>query len=201
MMTKLPGRPDHTTCRTHSGWPMALFAALLAQGCAAPTIVDENSHLYPPPVGTEIVFNTDVPIRPDRARATIQRGAIAPAVHPFDIWCQLEVRDVMPVEQTVRADTFTLHKVSRETTQVVQIDPPQRVASAGVDGGSYSDVTQIWHLWLSSPRQPNVRRLSCGGVFDSPSRAQYPSVLEIRAALGPVATLRLPPSEPAAPPP
>lgn len=173
-------------------WRYGLAAALAAAGCAAPAVVDEQSRFYPPPIGTVIELHRDLTVAPDHARVTIQRGAVAPGVHPFDTWCQLEVNDVFPTEQTVRADTFTVYKVSRETAQVVMGSPPQMVAGVDTNDSGSSDVTQIWHLWLKSPQQLNVRRLSCGGWFDTPSRAQYPSVVEIRAALGEVASLHLP---------
>lgn len=169
-----------------------LAVAIAAVGCAAPAVVDERSRSYPPPIGTVIELHTDLTVPPDRARVTIQRGAVAPGVHPFETWCQLEVNDVFPTAQTVRADTFTVYKVNRETAQVVLASPPVMVAGVDTHDGGSSDVTQIWHLWLKSPQQPNVRRLSCGGWFDTPSRALYPSVAEIRAALGEVASLHLP---------
>lgn len=186
----------NTTVSSHdrNAWRRCvLSAALAAAGCAAPAVVDEQSRLYPPPVGTVIELHKDLTVAPDSARVTIQRGAVAAAVHPFDIWCQLEVDDVFPVEQIVRADTFTVYKVSRETDQVVMRGALQMVAGTDSSyGGGSSDVTQIWHLWLKSTLQPNVRRLSCGGSFEPPHDAEYPSLIEIRAALGEVATLRLP---------
>lgn len=175
-------------------------ASLLLASCAAPTIVDENSHLYPPPVGTVVELHTDVRIAPDRARATIQRGAVSPTgVHPFAVWCQLEVRDVLPAPQVVHADTFRVHKVGSETTQVVETDSLQHVAGVDVQNQGSSDVTRIWHLWLTSERQPNVLRMSCGGAFDAPYWAEFPSVQEIRATLGAVASLHLPQTNPSPP--
>jgi hypothetical protein len=48
-----------------------------------------------------------------------------------------------------------------------------------------------YHLWLDSPSQPNVMRLTCRGVIDEPWKARRPSIAEIRASLGTLATLKL----------
>ena len=48
-----------------------------------------------------------------------------------------------------------------------------------------------YHLWLESSSQPNVMRLTCRGVIDIPWQARRPSIAEIRAALGEIATLSL----------
>jgi hypothetical protein len=169
------------------------LAALLISACASngPAIIDENSHVYPPPVGAVIVLHRDITVPADRARVTLQRGGIAPGVHPFDIWCQLEVNDVMPVPQTVHADTFTVRKVSSEVTHVV-VNQNATLVAESRGGSGPSDETHIWHLWLSSAQQPNVRRLSCGGVFQQPWQARYPSIIEIRGTLGEIASLNLP---------
>lgn len=170
-----------------------LFAVSFLGACATPTVIDPHSHFYPPPVGTVLILEHDIDVPADWARVTIQRGAVAPSVHPFATWCQLEVHDVMPAPQTIRADTFTVRKVSRDMKTVVSVGVPQMVAQSGMsDSSGTNDVTQVWHLWLSSPAQANVRRLTCGGAFDRPWKAEYPSIEDIRATLGKVMTLRLP---------
>lgn len=172
---------------------MALLVVIFLGACATPSVRDPHSHFYPPPVGTVLIVEHDIDVPADWARVTIQRGAVTPSVHPFATWCQLEVHDVMPVPQTVRADTFTVRKVSRDLKTVVSVGVPQMIAQTGMsDSSGTSDVTQVWHLWLSSPAQPNVRRLTCGGAFDRPWKAEYPSIEEIRVTLGKVMTLRLP---------
>ena len=60
------------------------------------------------------------------------------------------------------------------------------------DDGGTSEVYEGYHLWLESSDQPDVRRLSCRGVYAMPAYAKPPSIAEIRAALGAIATLRLP---------
>jgi len=172
-----------------SGW----FALLLsAQACTNLVPKDENSPYYPVPPGSKLILHRDLPIPPDSARAYLQYGQSVKAPHTSDPYCQFEVNDVLPVEQTLKADEFVVRKTQMDE-RFISMQPSLIVAAKhgfGMDDGD--SVTLVWYLWLDSSRQPNVLRLICGGRFDDRYRARRPSIKEIREQLGDVATLVIP---------
>ncbi len=57
--------------------------------------------------------------------------------------------------------------------------------------GGVTRHTQVFLFRLHSERQPQVRQLNCGGAFEDPGLAQWPTLQDITRALGDHATLRL----------
>lgn len=166
-------------------WPVV---ALGLAACAAPGPgeFDPDSRVYPPPVGTRVVVLRDITVPSGKARVTLQKGAVSErGVHPFDFWCQFEVNDVVPQAQTITAGDFSVRKVTYEYSSVVLSGQNSVIAQAGQGAiNGPSDITRIRHMWLQSDSQPNVRRLSCGGAFDRAVDARFPSLNEMRQALG-----------------
>jgi hypothetical protein len=121
-------------------------------------------------------------------------------VRAFDsFWpnCNFEVgRLDQENSQIIEPDRFTVRRSQFLTEEVVQRAEAVHLASLrladGQDSGGHSMIYEGWHLWLESPDQPDVRRLTCRGVFADPHRADPPSIAEIRDALGDIATLLLP---------
>ena len=164
-----------------------LCAALGA--CADLGRKDASSPFYPVPAGSKVVLHRDLEVPPDAARVYLQDGQVVKAPSIFNPFCRFDVNDVQPVTQVVRAGEFTVRKTQMDMLHISMAEP-MRFAAIGFDAGGTSDITLVWYLWLDSP-QPNVRRLLCGGRFDSPDRARRPSISEIRAQLGQVATLTI----------
>ena len=51
-------------------------------------------------------------------------------------------------------------------------------------------ITTAIHFWFTSASQPDVRRMSCFGVYAEPYELYPPTVQEIRQALGSIAEIR-----------
>ncbi len=167
-----------------------VLAALSLTACANLAPKDEKSPFYAVPAGSRIVLHHDLQIPPDRARVYLQNGKVVKGPSPFSPYCQFEVNDVLPAGQTLKADEFMVRKTQMAEEFIASRSPFIMAASGGGNSGS-RDLLLAWHLWLESPRQPNVRRMICGGKIDTPYRARRPSINEIRAQLGDIATLNI----------
>ena len=170
------------------GW-ILLLSGLSA--CANLILKDENSPYYPVPAGSKLILHQDLQIPPDSARVYLQYGQVVKAPSVSDPYCRFEVNDVRPAAQTLRADEFVVRKTQMDTLYISMQGPLVLAAMQAMVSDGGGDVTLVWYLWLDSPRQPNVRRLICGGMFDYPYRARRPSINEIRVQLGHIATLIL----------
>ncbi len=179
--------------RSASRLLFALVLGVLMTGCSSPTARrDESSPYYAVPAGATLELHRALHIRPGSTRAWIQGGAPVPTMNSFIPNCNIEIttRNDALVQQ-VRPGTFRVRRTQPFFEWVVQGAAPLQVAW-GQDNDGASDLYRGYHLWLESAEQPEVRRLSCRGVYDTPANANPPSIAEIRAALGEVATLRLP---------
>ncbi len=178
--------------RKGTAWSIgaAMALVLTTVGCSITVPKDEASQFYAIPVGSKIILNRDLEVSPRRARVYIQDGSVVQSADPFAPQCNFEVEDVEPFPQTIQKDEFVVRKVSRDWRNVVVDQHIQLVSRSGMGSGT-SDIFRIWHLWLASDKQPNVRKLLCSGVYAEPYRARTPSIQEIRATLGDIATLRL----------
>lgn len=159
--------------------------------CANLAPQDESLSFYPVPAGSKIILHQDLQVPPNSVRAYMQHGQVVKAPSPFDPYCQFEVNDVLPVAQTIKADEFVVRKTQMGEQHIASGNAFLK-AGTGVSFGARPgsrDVLLVWYLWLDSPRQPNVRRMICGGKFDAAYRARRPSINEIRAQLGSIATL------------
>lgn len=179
----------------------AVVALLLSGGCALLPELDERSPYFKVPKGSVIDLNERIRIPPAYARVWIQNGVqVGTRFDAFSPSCGVEIARIdRERPQYVEPGRFRVVKVQFLREEVVQARPA-RVASAGgdsSDGTEWQDLGaplyhEGYHLWVKNPDQPNVRRFTCRGVYDSPSDAKPPSVQEIRAVLAPVATLLLP---------
>ncbi|MES9990821.1 MAG: hypothetical protein ABW098_02645 [Candidatus Thiodiazotropha sp.] len=172
-----------------------IILTLLLSACSQSYMVSDNlAYAYNlPPVGSKLVLMKRVSIEPGTTRTFLQRGK---SMHlgDFDRYlanCNFEVATLSDEVQQIEPDSFVIKSVQRLTAQVVRnpYDQP-RFIKAELDRGS-PIVTHGYHLWLSSEKQPDVMRMTCRGAFDDLSRAQPPSINEIREALGEIAELVL----------
>jgi hypothetical protein len=89
----------------------------------------------------------------------------------------------------VTAATFKVTLVQRTTTQVVS-NSRLLVAGLGGTGGGSASYYDGYHFWLDSDVEPEVRRMTCYGVFAQPFELYPPTIEEINAAIRGVAELR-----------
>ena len=109
--------------------------------------------------------------------------------YPF---CFFEVQDIAQAEQTIVADNFTITEVTREETEFVQTTPT-RMANLITVGADYTIpiIVQTTTMKLHSDKQPQIKKLVCGGGFDHPPFAKLPTIKEIEEALGDIAQLTI----------
>jgi hypothetical protein len=187
---------------------LAVFLA--ACQSAAP---DPSSPFYMPPAGSKLILNQGFVIPPHELKIFVQDGRLAYGANEYYPFCKFELRDLKDTPQEVRPDEFTIDSVSRQTGVFAafdQFDKRSLLAGIGVIGGyggisigiggtgisifdgKPSPVVYGIRMDLSSSRQPNVFRMTCGHLQDPDMGAHYLSIDEIRQALGGVFTLRLP---------
>jgi hypothetical protein len=181
-----------------------LATFVLLASCQSPQVRDQNSPNFLPPKGSLVILHDDMQISPQSARVFLQRGRLV-GYHDLDRyypWCSFEVNDVSDSTQILRANTFEIYRVYIRSEQVVE-NTKTRLAQltvgahkvwhlSGDGSGGPTTVTKVIVMWMNSPTQSNIRKLTCGGSEENEALARTPSVMQIRAALGDVATLKLP---------
>jgi hypothetical protein len=153
------------------------------------------------PPGTTVTLHERLDIGPSRARVFLQDGTVRRPTNinlglsEYAPHCHFSVNDVLEVAQVIEPDTFTVTRVRRlDFQQVVDGLPVGATLVAMVGGGGGDGPGDVFHarrFELSSPRQPQVRALTCAGALDSPADARPPTLAEIRRTLGAIATLTL----------
>jgi hypothetical protein len=146
------------------------------------------------PAGALVQVLKPITVPPGRARVFLQAAGPGGQYYPS---CNFEVRELMQDSaQTIEPDVFRVTRVHRAPfVEVVQTEPVRMAAlqiAIGGSDGSDSMIAPTVHMELHSGRQPDVVRLTCRGGFADPYDADYPSIEEIRGALGDWARLELP---------
>ena len=143
--------------------------------------------------GASLVLNNDLNIAAGKARIFLQNGETSGGFDRYQPHCGFEIDSVRHQGAVINAGTFTITKVQLSIQRVVSVEPV-RVASLwlanGVAGGGSQSYYKGFHLWLASADQPQVRRVSCYGVYAQPYELYPPTVEEIRQALGSIAEIR-----------
>jgi hypothetical protein len=180
---------------------IGLFVACawLLSACGPMTIRDTATHTFVPIQGWVLELHQDVTIPPNRTRIFFQEGRASYGINEYEPHCQLRVRPISERPQPVHADRFTIEKVFGNVDSIVSNDPI-RLAAAGTavvmggggDGDGPSRVIYFYFMGLHSDKQPDVSYLVCGGALDDAALARYPTLQEIRTAMGDYATLVTP---------
>jgi hypothetical protein len=160
---------------------------------------DASSPFYKVPEGSVIALHQALELRPGTTRTWLQFGqAVGSSFDRYAPNCNFESWTIdHDRSRKILPGAFVVRRIQNVREEVVRVDAPRRfaalrLADGGIDGGGPSMVYEGYHLWLENPQQPDVRRLTCRGAFADPWEAYPPSIEEIRAALGQLATLRLP---------
>lgn len=176
-------------------WMVPVMLAAAAVACQPTAVRDGLWGDAPVPVGTVFVLHRDIVIPPRSARTFIQFGEVVPAVAQYQPLCEFRVRGVSDEPRKVHAGRFEIISVSREERDTVD-SGARRLAAVGVaigmGGGDQGDLIEYWIMRLRSQAQPEALWLACAAGFDIPARTRTPTLAEMRATLGPVATLELP---------
>lgn len=166
-----------------------ILSGLLLSACSSwvPDYSDQDS-------GYRLVLHQPLTVAAGNARVYLQGGKMLPSLgfNQYAVSCNLEIRKLSEQPQTIEADTFVVTRVQHLMEEVASWQPvvlaSLTLAGADVDS-SPADIFLGYHFWLHSEGQPDVLRMTCRGVFSEPWNAQYPTLGEIAAALGDLATL------------
>ena len=170
-----------------------LLSVLLLGACAAPVRNEDAAH-YRVPRHSLITLNQPLTVPEGQTRVFLQHGKVVAKgkLDQYRSHCDFEVRGVSDGSQVIEPDTFDVTRVSVGDDFVVSREPVVYAALVIFnDANQPSQISPYVHHWLSSTKQPQVMRLTCHGGFDYPGIAEYPSIKQIKQALGAVATLSL----------
>mgnify|MGYP001823413423 FL=1 len=144
--------------------------------------------------GAALILKRDLTVPAGQARIFVQDGrAVLRGLDRYLAHCAFEVQRVNHDGFTIRAGTFRIVQVQGSMQQVVSAEPVllaslQLGARIGATGSSIYH--QGYHFWLDSEQQPEVRRMSCYGVYAGPPNLEPPSLREIGEVLGEIAEIR-----------
>jgi hypothetical protein len=146
--------------------------------------------------GGEFTLHRDVVIAPGRTRIVFQNGTAAHGGSEYEPRCELEVERILDTPQTVAAGSYRIGKVLG-MQRYVNRPPVGSVLAAGSDPLRLADdTTSEWYMHtyrmqlLGGARDDSLH-LVCGGAYNYPFYARYPTLQEIHNALGDYATLVL----------
>jgi hypothetical protein len=171
-------------------------AALLVTGCwQNASIRGDTSGKYTQLNAASVVLKRDIEIPAGKARVYVQndKAGVGDQVSAggFDSYkphCAFEISRVDHAGFEVKAQTFAVTRIQQTVVRVVS-GAPVTVAAFGLWGGSQAYYSG-YHFWLASDTQPEIRRMTCYGVYAEPYELYPPTLKDINAALGAVAELR-----------
>ena len=163
--------------------------------CQSGLLVETGHNDFQKLSAKTLILHKDIRIPPRQAHAVFQGGAFSYGSGEYAPHCELEVRAVQETAQTVRAGVIVITSV-RGITHYEQRPRRIQLAAAAdfqlLAGDSSEWIMQAYHFSLYSEAQPDVTHLICGGAYNFPFYARYPTEQEIRQSLGDLATLSLP---------
>jgi hypothetical protein len=168
----------------------ALVTALSA--CQYQPARDVDNPYYQVPVGSTLVLNEPLEIPSGEAGVYVQGGEVKSywSVNKYEGHCKFEMWNIVERRRVVKPDRFAVQKVGRDR-EYVQARPGLRYASEdGSGGGPFVEIGKTL-LYLHSPTQPNVYRMTCQRWDDFTDPVPM-SIRDIRKALGKRFSLELP---------
>lgn len=142
--------------------------------------------------GAQLILNKPLIIPANKARVYLQGGVTVHenSVDRYYANCSLEVRTIQTSPQQIKADTFSIQKVSRDEeasySKLIYASSRRLTGRlASDDDGPVSHENWVTHFYLRSTSQPDVFRLSCAHWEDPADfRPRHLSITEIKKAVG-----------------
>jgi len=172
------------------------FSSLLLMACQPGGLLklsDSDDRKIYSLEGSQLSLNRALEVGAEKARVFIQDGTarIGYNVSEYDTQCNFEVDSIAHQGLTIEPDIFLVRKVQLVLEPVVLKQPVKvaalSLAGMDVDSGGVSASFMGYHFWLDSPRQPQVRRMTCHGTYAEPADLRPPTLQEIRETLGSIA--------------
>lgn len=130
---------------------------------------------------------------PGQGSAYLQDGKLVrwSDVNPYAPYCALAVREIRwDAAQLLAPDAFAVGGVYQRVLCTLAAASPLRHARRDRDGDGVTYEVRATVMQLSSPRQPDVRALTCAS-WGLPQSRSHLTVMQIRRALGAYFTLEL----------
>ena len=174
---------------------LAVAVSLLLAACQrSATILDPAVRGWVSLDGARLQVHQPLPVAAGRARVFVQDGNVTGGgFNGYRTHCAFEIESIDHAGVTIEPDTFQIVRVQHTVVQVVQARPLMMAglshAFAGLGGAGSSSYHEGFHFWIYSERQPDVRRMSCYGVYAQPYELYPPTLEEISVALGGLAVI------------
>jgi len=155
----------------------------------------ENRLGYYPPVLSKVILKQPLKVESDKAGLYIQDGQANGSSHSrFKPFCYIRFVNVKQTPRTIQPGTFTIKSSRIETRLITKNKPfstPYGIISYRLADSTPSDILEVITMRIVSVKQPNVYLLECGGVENSPSQVEPPTIADIRQAMGSIMSLQL----------
>lgn len=175
-----------------------ISSSFVLTACMHAPIKDTASPYYNPPVGSHFVLNQAITLPLGDSRVFFQQGQTSTrGFNRFEPHCQLDVKGFSDGNLTLEPKTYEITKVTYKTPFIVLTEPvrlasvTQNIKLAMRDSDGPSEVIEVVEMIFKPSKENQALKLVCGGVQDTPSRTEPPSIDEIRFALGEKASLKL----------
>lgn len=164
---------------------------------------NESSPFYVVPAGSHVLLNKDLTIPADRVGVYLQNGKVMRNVdlQHYNAFCKFELYHLSNAERTVAPDDFMITKAWQQEIQgaLAKAAAPmyarfsliRRADMSGDSPGGPVITSFSTFMALRSEKQPDAYRLTCT-QWGYPGLTTHVTVADIRRALEPTFTLRLP---------
>jgi hypothetical protein len=176
---------------------LLLPVILLISSCQYDGPIRPHATLFEQLAGGQFILHQAVSITPGTVRVIFQQGAVHPGASELQPRCELEVRRILETPQVIPAGSFRIGKV-RGMQRFVRRQPDGvMLAAAGETILLADDTSNEWYMYtyrmqlISDQSQDEAPTLVCGGAYNFAFYVRYPTLQEMRDALGDYATLKL----------
>ena len=161
-----------------------IILLLLVAGCSARTPIEP-----PVNIGFRVQVNAQFDDLPNATRIQFQGGELIPQgnLDKWTTYCRLYVYNPDHKADYVTAVSPGSFEVSRVEVRYQSSDYPPRISYAALNWNVREIPAYYVYMVLirlTSPDQPDVKSLNCFKKWSTPRANQYPTLAEIRQALG-----------------
>jgi hypothetical protein len=173
-----------------------LYVLLFLTACQSGALPRPTGTLFGQLTGGQFTLHREVSIAPGRVRLIFQEGTASQGASELQPRCELVVRRLLETPQTIPAGNYRIGKVRGMQRFVARPSERIMLAAAGKPIRLADDTSNEWYMHtyimqLLSEQQEDAPTLVCGGAYNFAFYARFPTLQEMRVALGDYATLTL----------
>lgn len=162
-----------------------LSLLLLISACQAPPGAGPASL-------STLVLNQPLTVRANSVKVLLQDGQVIYSPNEYRTFCRLEISDLQGVPRTIAPGSYPVRKTSLNVDNFAALSLPAYLYANVIwdsSDGLPSPVLYQVILTLDSAEPPGVLSLTCSRRQDPTIEARYPTLREIREALGEIITI------------